>query len=190
MLVEAAAPLLLAGRLSLEIIGFGPELEPLEQLVARLGLVGRVTFGGKISHHDVAARFGAADLLTFPSVHEFGGAVVLEAMAMGAVPIVVDYGGPAELVTPACGYLLPMGDRAAVVASLRATLEEILRSPESLAPLSAQARHRARTLFAWSAKARQTLEVYRWVLGRRAEKPSSAMPFPDMPVSDVAEAPA
>jgi glycosyltransferase involved in cell wall biosynthesis len=179
MLIEAAAPLLAEGQLTLEIIGFGPEREPLEALAMRLGLAARIAFTGKISHHDVAARFREADLFAFPSVHEFGGAVVLEAMAMGLVPIVVDYGGPAELVSPASGFAIPLGTRAEVIAGLREVLQRLVQSPEVLAPMSAQAVRRARGLFAWSAKARQTLEVYRWVLGRRAERPHVTMPLSD-----------
>jgi glycosyltransferase involved in cell wall biosynthesis len=180
MLIEAAAPLLSDGRLTLEIIGFGPEREPLEQRVKSLGLSDRVVFSGKISHHDVAERFSHADILTFPSVHEFGGAVVLEAMAMGVVPIVVNYGGPAELVTPASGLVIPMGTREQVVSKLREILNQLVRSPNQLAPLSAQAVKRARELFSWAAKAQQTLEVYRWVLGRRATKPDLGLPFADL----------
>jgi glycosyltransferase involved in cell wall biosynthesis len=43
-------------------------------------------------------RLGAADLLVFPSVHEFGGGVVFEALAMGALPVVADFGGPEILL--------------------------------------------------------------------------------------------
>jgi glycosyltransferase involved in cell wall biosynthesis len=184
MLLEAAAPLLADGRLTLDIIGFGPEREPLEQLAARLGLAERIVFSGKISHHDVAARFSQADVLTFPSVHEFGGAVVLEAMAMGVVPIVVNYGGPAELVSPASGFAIPLGTREQIVADLRDVLQRIVQSPHCLAPMSTQATRRARELFSWPAKARQTLEVYRWVLGRRATKPDLELPFAD-PVASM-----
>jgi glycosyltransferase involved in cell wall biosynthesis len=179
MLIEAAAPLLAEGRVTLEIIGFGPERESLEALAAKLGLADRVVFTGKISHHDVAGRFREADVFAFPSVHEFGGAVVLEAMAMGLVPLVVDYGGPAELVSPASGFAIPLGTRAEVVLGVRSVLQQLVESPEILAPMSAQAVRRARSLFAWSAKARQTLEVYRWVLGRRADKPAMQLPLPD-----------
>ena len=49
-------------------------------------------------------RLGAADVLVFPSIHEFGGAVVFEALAMGAVPVVVDFGGPGDIVHPEVGY--------------------------------------------------------------------------------------
>jgi glycosyltransferase involved in cell wall biosynthesis len=189
MLIEAAAPLLLDGRMTLEVIGFGPEQEALEALAARLGVAERIVFPGKISHFDVAQRLSAADVFTFPSVHEFGGAVVLEAMATGVVPIVVQYGGPAETVTPACGLLVPMGPREAVVAGIRETLARVAAAPEGLAAMSAAAVRRAREVFAWPAKARQTLEVYRWVLGWRAEKPALQMPLPD-PVGEavVAEA--
>ena len=179
MLIEAAAPLLLAGRMTLEIIGFGPERERLDAMVAERGLAGPLTFAGKLSHFDLADRLKRADVLTFPSVHEFGGAVVLEAMAAGVVPIVMDYGGPAELVSPASGYLLPMGDRATVIANLRAALESIIADPGRLAEKSRRGVERAFGLFAWPAKAKQTFEVYRWVLGQRPDKPDMGLPFAD-----------
>ncbi len=179
MLLEAAAPLLAAGLLELEIIGFGPERKALEDLAARRGVTGRVVFSGKISHHAVAAHLGRADVFAFPSVREFGGAVVLEAMAMGVVPIVIAHGGPGELVSPATGFLISLGDRDQVVADLRAVLERIVAAPEALAPLSARAALRARNKFSWPAKARQTLEVYRWVLGRRPDKPDASPPLAD-----------
>ena len=181
LLIEAAAPLLRDGRMTLEIIGFGPERERLDGMVAERGLDAFITFAGKLSHFDLADRLKQADVLTFPSVHEFGGAVVLEAMAAGVVPVVVDYGGPAELVSPASGYLLPLGDRDAVIAGLRATLAAILDDPGCLAEKSRRGVERAFGLFAWPAKARQTFEVYRWVLGQRPDKPDMGLPFPDPP---------
>ncbi len=181
LLIEAAAPLLRDGRMTLEIIGFGPERERLDGMVAEWGLDAFVNFAGKLSHFDLADRLKQADVLTFPSVHEFGGAVVLEAMAAGVVPVVVDYGGPAELVSPASGYLLPLGDRDAVIAGLRATLAAILDDPGCLAEKSRRGVERAFGLFAWPAKARQTFEVYRWVLGQRPDKPDMGLPFPDPP---------
>jgi glycosyltransferase involved in cell wall biosynthesis len=186
MLLQAAAPLLQAGRMTIEVIGFGPEQERLERMVADDGLGAAVSFAGKVPHHELAARLQRADVMTFPSVHEFGGAVILEGMAMGLVPVVVNYGGPGELVSPASGFLLPLGDRDSIVAALRATLEAIIADPAQLAAKSRCAVERAFGLFAWPAKARQTYEVYRWVLGHRADRPVLDLPLAD-PVAIAAE---
>ena len=179
MLLQAAAPLLRNGGMTLEIIGFGPEQARLEQIAASERLGPAVNFAGKVPHHQLSGRLREADLLTFPSVHEFGGAVILEGMAMGLVPIVMNYGGPSELVSQNSGFLLPMGDRAAIIASLRATLEAIVADPGQLASKSRCAVDRAFGLFPWPVKAGQTLEVYRWILGDRPDKPVTAIPMAD-----------
>ncbi|MEO0323757.1 MAG: hypothetical protein AAF447_12425 [Myxococcota bacterium] len=44
--------------------------------------------------------------------------------------------------------------------------------------MAAEGRRRVREQFTYDAKARQTLEVYRWVLGRR-DKPDFGMPIPN-----------
>jgi glycosyltransferase involved in cell wall biosynthesis len=124
---------------------------------------------------------GRAHVLGLPSVREFGGGVVLEAMALGVVPLVVDYGGPAELVTARTGLKVPLGTRAEIVAGLREHLEELCAKPERVAALGRAASHRIERHFTWEAKARQVLEVYRWVLGERPDKPDFGTPFADEP---------
>jgi glycosyltransferase involved in cell wall biosynthesis len=119
-------------------------------------------------------------LLGFPSIREFGGAVVVEAMMMGLVPIVVDYGGPGELVTKSTGYTVPMGSRAEIVARFREILSRLIAEPSIIAEMGERARDRVLTHFTWDAKARQTLEVYRWVLKSRTDKPNFGMPLDDV----------
>jgi glycosyltransferase involved in cell wall biosynthesis len=173
MVIEAAAPLLRDGRLVLDIIGFGPELPLLEAMVAEHGVADAVTFPGKLPHAEVATRLARADVMTFPSLRELGGAAVLEAMAAGVVPIVVKYGGPGELVSEDCGFLLPLAERPVIVAALRSALERVTADPGQLAAMSAAGVDRAFGEFSWPAKALQMIEVYRWVLGRRRELPTS-----------------
>ena len=43
--------------------------------------------------------------MALPSMHECGGAVVLEAMASGVPVIAVNWGGPADYVTQETGIL-------------------------------------------------------------------------------------
>ena len=177
MLIEAAAPLVKAGRLTLDIIGDGPEMERLRALRTP-ELEAGVELPGFVPHTELQARLARAHVLGFPSVREFGGAVALEAMALGVVPVVVGYAGPNELVSDATGIRVPVGPRASIVAGFRRTFEELLAAPERLAEMAAAGRRRVEEQFTWEAKARQTLEVYRWVLGRR-DKPDFGMPFPD-----------
>ena len=169
MLIEAAAPLLSSGRMVLDIIGDGDMMPALREQAAPFGSA--VVFHGWKRHEEVQDIAAQCTLLTFPSIREFGGGVVLEAMALGLCPIVIDYAGPAELVTLATGYKVPMGDRTSVVAHLAATLEHCAENPAEVAEKAAAARYRVEALFTWARKADQILEVYRWVLGQREKKP-------------------
>jgi glycosyltransferase involved in cell wall biosynthesis len=179
MLLEAAAPLVKSGRAEVTVVGDGPERATLERMIREQGLESGVKMAGWIDQARVHHQLEVADILAFPSIREFGGGVALEAMASGAVPIVMDYAGPAELVTPETGYLLEMGPRASIIERLRAVLDRIAADPAQLEARRRAGLRRIRTLFTWKAKAEQVLEVYRWVLGRRPDRPDFGMPFPD-----------
>lgn len=185
MLLEAAAPLLRAGRMTIQLVGDGPERGAIERLVADLGVGAAVTLHGWVRQEELPARLAGSDAFAFPSVKDFGGGVVLEAMALGLVPVVVDYGGPAELVSDRCGFRVPLGPRPALVAGLAAVLERMAADPARLVEMGERARSRALSRFTWEAKARQVLEVYRWVLGER-DRPDFGMPFPDDDAPGVA----
>jgi glycosyltransferase involved in cell wall biosynthesis len=178
MLLEAAAPLARAGQVHVDVVGDGPEAPALRALVEREGIASAVSFAGWIDHRELKTRMGKSHVFGFPSVREFGGAVVLEAMALGLVPIVMDYGGPGELVSEGTGFALRMGPRDEVVRELRATLERLVADPSVIADMGARARERVLRSFTWPVKARQVVEVYRWVLGQRG-KPDFGMPLPD-----------
>lgn len=176
MALEAAAPLLRAGRMRYDIVGDGPMRTELEALVARLGVGAAVTFHGHLPHAAVQDVLAAANILLFPSIREFGGGVVLEAMSLGVVPVIVDYAGPGELVTPDTGRAVPIGTRAEIVARLAADLAALADDPSALPVLAGAARDRALTLFTWEAKARQIAQVYDWVLGRGARPAPFGLP--------------
>jgi glycosyltransferase involved in cell wall biosynthesis len=180
MLLEAAAPLVREGKLAIDIIGDGPQRAELEAIIAREGIQAGVTLAGWVPHAKIQDRLIDADLFTFPSIREFGGAVALEAMAVGVVPVVVGYGGPAELVTDRTGWRVPIGSRQQIIASLRALLAELAGHPEQIDAKSGPAYERAHRQFTWDAKAEQVLAVYRWVTGAAPEKPSFGMPLPDL----------
>ncbi|MEP2982676.1 MAG: glycosyltransferase family 4 protein [Sulfitobacter sp.] len=170
MLIEAAAPLLKAGQLRLTMIGDGPLLPELKQTVADRGLSEAVKFCGWLEHQQVQGVMAACDLLTFPSIREFGGGVVLEAMALGLPPLVVDYAGPGELVKPEWGYTVPIGTRAEIIRDLSDALEHCVKNPEELLHKGAAAQARVEEAFTWARKAEQIAKVYDWV--REASGPA------------------
>ncbi len=179
MLLEAAAPLVRDGKVTVDIIGDGPEMERLKALVTELGLSAGVRLDGWVEHHLLQDRLSQAQVFAFPSIREFGGAVVLEAMAVGLVPVIVDYAGPAELVTESTGFKVPIGPRERIIEGFRATLDRLAENPGDVPAMGNRARERVFRHFTWDAKARMTLEVYRWALGHRADKPDFGMPLPD-----------
>ena len=184
VLIEAAAPLLRNGSLTLELIGDGPQMPEWRELAHRQNVQHAVNFAGWVKHSELQDRLMDADVFTFPSIREFGGAVVLEAMAVGLVPIVMDYGGPGELVTDQTGFRVPMGTRREITERLRALLTELVEDPRKIDEKSGPAMRRARGPFTWDAKAAQTVQAYEWVLGRR-KKPNFGMPLPDPPGGDA-----
>jgi glycosyltransferase involved in cell wall biosynthesis len=180
MLIEAATPLVQRGDLVVDIIGDGPEMDSLKALRARSGVENGVLLDGWVPHEKLQERLLRAHVFGFPSVREFGGAVVLEAMASGLVPVVVGYAGPDELVSDATGIRVPLGSRQEIVSNLRAAFERLLANPDLVSRLALRAKGRVAQHFTWESKAKQVLEVYRWVLGER-ERPDFGMPLPDAP---------
>ena len=171
MLIEAAASLLRTKEITLEIIGEGPERSALAAQLQQLGLTGIVALTGYVPQAQLPKKLAAADVFAFPSIREFGGSVVVEAMATGLVPVVVDYGGPGEIVTQTTGYKIPLSSRAEIVEGFRQSLERLVACPQQVDTIGDLARQRILSKFTWEEKSKRTLEVYRWVLEEGAPKP-------------------
>ena len=155
----------------LVMVGDGPERERLGSMVSEHHLESRVEFTGWRSHDEIGDLMRSADVFVFPSVRELGAGVVVEAMACGCAPVVVDYGAPGALVTESCGLRVPLGSKGELVDGFAAALEALAEDPEGRARLGEAAHRRAMRHFSWDAKAMRMLEVYRWVTGGRPDKP-------------------
>lgn len=172
ILLEAAAPLVRAGALTVEIIGDGPQMPLLRQIIEREHLAGRVKLSGWVSHEQVQDHLVEADVFAFPSIREFGGGVVLEAMAVGLVPIVVNYGGPGELVTEQTGYRIEIGRREWMVAEFRRVLGEFSADLEKVDRHSSLCVRRVLEHFTWEIKAEKVTALY---LKRRGNAHAATM---------------
>ncbi|WP_309383874.1 glycosyltransferase family 4 protein [Cerasicoccus frondis] len=175
-LLEAALPLLKKRCATLDIIGDGAEMGRLKELVAENELEQVVTLPGWIAHEKLHARLREADVFAFPSVREFGGGVVLEAMALGLAPVVADYAGPTELVPDDCGWRVPFDSVETLREGFTQKLTELAAQPALVRETGARACDFVRAHFTWQAKAQQIRGVYDWALGRR-ERPEFAFAF-------------
>jgi glycosyltransferase involved in cell wall biosynthesis len=162
--IRAMEPLCKQGKMTFDIYGNGPEEKKLQRLVKEKSLEEWVKVHGFVDHKVLQKKLVLADLFVFPSVREFGGGVILEAMALGVVPVVADYAGPSELVDESNGYKIPISDEKSLIDNFKIQLESICKSPETLASKRQACLSHIPEYYTWFKKAEQIKEVYNWVL--------------------------
>jgi glycosyltransferase involved in cell wall biosynthesis len=107
---------------TLDIVGEGPERQPLERLANELGIADRVRLLGARPREAVAEAMRAADLFVLPSFHENLPVVLIEAQASGLPAVASSVGGVPELVDAEAGMLVEPGDPTALAAAIREAL--------------------------------------------------------------------
>jgi glycosyltransferase involved in cell wall biosynthesis len=110
----------LPGRiLHLDMIGEGNLRPMLEQQCRTAAIAGSVTFHGLIDN-DAVAKFLSerADALLLTSRLETFGVVLIEAMVCGLPVVSTNSGGPADIVTPETGFLVPIDDVEAIADAM------------------------------------------------------------------------
>lgn len=165
--------------MSLAILGDGTERSNLEQVARDLGIFaddavaqpGKVRFLGWMPQADCATQLQQCDALVLPSLMECGGAVVLEAMAVGIPAIATDWGGPADYIDNSCGILVPPTSRQAFIDHLALALARLAKFPESRLAMGEAARARVIQHFDWEVKVDHILATYRAVLSGAFRKP-------------------
>lgn len=176
--LRAAAPLLRNNLAHFTVIGDGPERSRLEQLVNSLEMEKAVSFCGWLNHPEVLSRLRSADVVVLPAIREGGGGVVFEALASGVVPLILDYGGPGDIVHPDVGYKVSPTNEEDVVSEMGKILNELAGNRGLLNRLRRQGLSYARECLTWEAKAMSTTLVLNWALERG--------PKPDLTWSNMA----
>jgi glycosyltransferase involved in cell wall biosynthesis len=100
-----------------------------------------------------------------PSLLDCGGAVVLEAMAMGLPVIATRWGGPADYVDETTGILVAPIAPSALVEGFANAIVKLARSPELRAQMGVAARSRVLERYDWERKIDRILSIYREVQG-------------------------
>ena len=149
---------------TLEVIGDGAMRTPWQQQAQQLDLAQRVRFRGWLSQPECAEALITATALVLPSLYECGGAVVLEAMAMGRPVIATAWGGPVDYLDTSSGFLIDPASHEALVAGFAGAMQQLIDRPELAVRMGAAARERLLTHFTWEMKIDRILEIYASVL--------------------------
>ena len=157
-------------KILLTIVGDGSEKNSLEAQVQELGLGEIVKFAGWVSQEEILDFYKNADIFCFPSVREFGGAVVLEAMACGLPCIVVNNGGIGEYVTEETGFKIEPISREYVTHEFMKKIKLLVEDEQLWKNMSAQSVERVQE-FTWEEKAKQIVKIYEEMIAIKKLKP-------------------
>lgn len=160
LLLEAAAIARKRCDFELHIIGDGKMRHALEAQSIALGLADRVTFHGFIPQDRCPKMLASCAALVLPSLCECGGAVVLEAMAMGLPVIATNWGGPADYLDETSGILVEPSGRESFISDLADALVRLGGSKELRETLGQRGRQKVVADFDWQQKIDRILEIY------------------------------
>jgi glycosyltransferase involved in cell wall biosynthesis len=162
-LVESWAMLVRDGRIpGVHLVIAGPwdlRYPEAKAIAAQEGLAGKVIFVGEVPEKDLPALYSGAMLSVLPSQYEGFGLPVLEAMACGTPVLCSTVSSLPEVAGDAAAFCDP-GD----TSDMAEKLALLLSDRERLGELAEKGIRRAAT-FTWERTARETLAVYREVLG-------------------------
>ena len=122
----------------LTVVGKGPEEGRLRAAAVALGVASNIRFVPWLPQERLFEEYQTHDLFVYPSLHDFSGNAVLEALSFGMPVICLDLGGPAQIVTPAAGVIVSTAgrDTGQAAAAIAAEILRVLRSPELQKELS------------------------------------------------------
>lgn len=143
------------------IIGSGPREAWLKEIAASLGLAEpALRWIARVPQDRLFEMYEAGHCLLFPSLHDSGGNVVLEALAFGLPVVCLDLGGPKTLVDAHCAVVVDTTrrDEEAVIAALADTLLTLASNEERRYSMAHAALDRARSL-AWEKRVGQAMRL-------------------------------
>ena len=143
------------------LIGAGPDRPVVEAAIQASGAAGYIHALQGCSFDDVAVWMTASDLVTLPSYMEGCPNVVLESLACGRPVVATNVGGIPEIMSEACGRLVPPRDAKELAQALASVLDKTWDASTICA-------HGGRS---WSAVARELLALFEKVVSTRQAAP-------------------
>jgi len=144
-LAEARIPI---PEIRMKIVGSGEDRAWLESEARSAGVMDLLEWVSSTPHDEIVREYCQSVCLVFPSLHDSGGMVVLEALAAGLPVVCLDLGGPGAIATSDCALIIPARQDAPeeIVRGLANAIVRMVGDAPLRAGLSANAVHRAREL--------------------------------------------
>lgn len=155
------------------ITGHGMELPKLRELARKCGVADCVHFEQDLDSIGFVRKLAQSHIFCFPSLRDNSPVTLLEAMAAGCVPIVLDNGGPSETVDEACGFVLPLETPARTVSRIADIIAQLAQQKSRRFKLSQSAQTKVEKSFLDQRISQVMSNAYSAAIRSRVATPSN-----------------
>jgi glycosyltransferase involved in cell wall biosynthesis len=147
-------------RVTLTVVGDGPEVPVLKELARGLGIADAITWHGWLSHERIRSLFEEHDVLLFTSLRDTSGNVILEAMGCGLPVITLAHHGAKVMTTDRTACRINPVTPSQTIADLQSAMVALAKSPEMRERMGTAGQERVSQLYLWDRKGEQMNEIY------------------------------
>ncbi len=151
------------------LVGSGPDISDIHDLVAELAIERSVLFGGR--RDDIASLLASTDVFILASLFEGLPLVVLEAMSAGVPVVATAVGGTVEALGQDHPYLVEPGQPAALAEAIAS----LLRDPNAAKRTGDAERSRFARHFSAARMSAETEKIYQSILNSPKSKERQLM---------------
>jgi glycosyltransferase involved in cell wall biosynthesis len=125
----------------LTVAGDGRDGKWLHKMADRLQVSHAVDWKGWVPRPQALSLYREHTAFLFPSLHDSGGTVVMEALSQGVPVICLNCGGPGAMLPPSCGFKIEVEGRGQeeVVGALADAMRKLAVNPHLRAEMSSEA---------------------------------------------------
>lgn len=153
----------LRSRLTVEVLGEGPETEGWKRLALKLNVDRCLSWRGRVPRSQALDIMRGSHLLACPSVKEASSIVVIEAVSLGLPVICHDACGMGIVIDENCGLKVPLCSPETSIEGFAVAIKQVMNDPRKVEVFSRGALERAKEL-TWEAKAREISGAYEQIV--------------------------
>jgi glycosyltransferase involved in cell wall biosynthesis len=142
------------------ILGIGPEQERLTRLAESLNIAHQVKFWDRLSREESLQKLAQSHVLVHPSLHDSGGWVCIEAMAIGRPVICLNLGGPGVQVTDETGIKVLAQTPEQAVQDLAQAMKRLSYDSELRDRMSQAGQQRIQDVYSWESREQRFTQIY------------------------------